>query len=250
MAFFFSPDGQNPSDMESAEESEDDSSFDENYDTAPTSPMEDNDDNGLNDGFPTFEDFPTFGDDPSFAINNSSDLQQAKTASTSPAVTAPTSSTGLSDVEKRLQQARLMHMKNTNETREAVINGASNEELDRLAIERAKLSNTIKEPTALIEGGRRENKKMMQTVPPEVIILDDDDDSDSNQSGLPTKSSENQIDLSQGYGNSKNKKGVNKINGNHLMEETTADNAPEFKIVTNDETHPISIAINANAIVN
>lgn len=64
--------------------------------------MEDNDDDGLNDGFPAFEDFPTFGDDPSFAINNISDLQQAKTASTNPAVTAPTSSTGLSDVEKRL----------------------------------------------------------------------------------------------------------------------------------------------------
>lgn len=143
-----------------------------------------------------------------------------------------------------------MHMKNTNETREAVINGASNEKLDRLAIERAKLSNTIKELTAVIEGGRRENKKMMQTVPPEVIILDDDDDGDSNQSGLPTKSSENQIGLSQGYGNIKNKKGVNKINGDHLMEEITADNAPEIKIVTNDETHPISIAINANAIVN
>jgi hypothetical protein len=83
---------------------------------------------------------------------------------------------GLPEIECKLRQARERQEKNTEDTRKAVINGLGDDELDRLANERTKISNEVKELNTLLEGGGENNK--VQTDPdPEpnnVVILDDE----------------------------------------------------------------------------
>lgn len=70
------------------------------------------------------------------------------------AVTAATERS--SDVETRLQIAKLQRERNTLNTMKAVTNGASDQQLDQLASERVNISNEVKKFTELLKNGVEE----------------------------------------------------------------------------------------------